>query len=156
MKKTYIIAFLFSLIDVISKQIINHFLELHKSIEIIKNFFYITYTKNTGAAWSLLKDERLILLIFTVIVIFIIYKYLNKENLKNNEQFAYGMIIGGILGNFFDRLIYGYVIDFLDFKIFSYNYPIFNFADSFIVIGIIILIIIEIRKDKNERNNSHR
>ena len=89
-------------------------------------------------------------------MIFIIYKYLNKENLKNNEQFAYGMIIGGILGNFFDRLIYGYVIDFLDFKIFSYNYPIFNFADSFIVIGIIILIIIEIRKDKNERNNSHR
>ena len=58
------------------------------------------------------------------------------------------MIVGGIVGNFFDRLVYGYVIDFLDFNLFGYNYPIFNLADSFIVIGIIILIISNIKKEK--------
>ena len=59
----------------------------------------------------------------------------------------YGIIIGGILGNVVDRIVYGYVIDFLDFKIFVYDYPIFNFADTFIVIGIILMIIISIRKE---------
>ena len=155
-KKPYIIALFFFIIDLVSKQIVMHTLEIYKSIPIIKNFFYLTYTQNTGAAWSILKDERIPLLILTVIVLFIINKYINKESLKKNELVSYGLIIGGILGNFYDRLVYGYVIDFLDFKIFGYNYPIFNLADSFIVIGIILLIIIEIRKEKHERNKSRR
>lgn len=155
-KKPYIIAFLFFLIDLVSKQIVSHTLSLYNSIEVIKNFFYLTYTKNTGAAWSILKNERILLLILTVLVLFIINRYLNKESIKKNEEIIYGLIIGGILGNFFDRLIYGAVIDFLDFKIFGYDYPIFNLADSFIVIGIILLIFIEIRKDYHERNSGRR
>ncbi len=155
-KKPYIIAFLFFMIDLITKQIISHLLNIQDSVKLINNFFYITYTKNTGAAWSILKDQRLLLLILTVFVLFIINKQLKKENLTKIENYSYGLIIGGILGNFFDRLIYGYVIDFLDFKIFGYDYPIFNLADSFIVIGIIMLIIIEIRKEHNDRNSSRR
>jgi len=153
-KRTYIIAFLFFMIDLISKQLVSHFLILNKSITVIDNFFYLTYTKNNGAAWSILQDERLPLLILTVIILYIIYKNLKKEYLNNIEHLSYGILFGGILGNFFDRLIYGSVIDFLDFYIFGYNYPIFNLADCFIVIGIILVIIINIRKDKNnERNN---
>lgn len=155
-KKPYIIAFFIFLIDLVSKQIISHILSFQKSVPIIKNFFYLTYTKNDGAAWSILKNQRILLLILTVIVLFIINQYLNRESFKKNEEIVYGMIIGGIIGNFFDRLLYGYVIDFLDFKIFGYNYPVFNLADSFIVIGIILLIIIEIRKDKHGRSNSRR
>ena len=147
-KKPYIIAFFFLLFDLISKQIIMHTLELHKSITIIKNFFYLTYTQNTGAAWSILKDQRIMLLILSVIVLFIINKYINKEKLSSGENIIYGIIIGGILGNVVDRIVYGYVIDFLDFKIFGYDYPIFNFADTFIVIGIILMIIISIRKER--------
>ncbi len=154
--KPYIIAFLFFIIDLISKQIVTHVLSLNKSIEVIHNFFYLTYTKNTGAAWSIFKDQRIMLLILTVIVLFIINKYIEKEKLGKKEIIIYGLIIGGIIGNFFYRLIYGYVIDFLDFKIFSYDYPIFNLADSFIVIGIILLILIEFRKEKNERDKSRR
>ena len=71
------------------------------------------------------------------------------------EHLSYGMLLGGIFGNFFDRLIYGSVVDFLDFYILGYNFPIFNLADCFIVIGIILVIITNIRKDKkNERNSS--
>ena len=155
-KKLYVIALFFFIIDLISKQIISHVLLFQESVPVIKNFFYLTYTKNDGAAWSILKNQRVLLLILTVFVLFIINQYLNKESFKKNEEIIYGMIIGGIIGNFFDRLIYGYVIDFLDFRIFGYNYPVFNLADSFIVIGIILLIIIEIRKDKHGRGNSRR
>ena len=82
--------------------------------------------------------------------------YINKEKLSTLENISYGMIIGGILGNLFDRVFFGYVIDFIDFRIFGYNYPIFNLADSFIVIGVIIMAIITIRKEYHERSSSRR
>ncbi len=153
-KKPYIIAFLFFIIDIVSKQLLNHFLVLGKSIKVINNFFYITLAHNKGAAWSILEDKRILLLIITVFVLFLINKYINKETLNKLENFTYGIIIGGILGNLFDRIFFGYVIDFLDFKIFGYDYPIFNLADTFIVIGVILLIISEfITKRKTKLNN---
>ena len=155
-KKPYIISFFFFILDFISKQIAIHFLSINESIIVIKNFFYLTYTKNNGAAWSILKDQRLLLLIVTVIVLFLINKYMNKEELSKIENFIYGMIIGGIIGNLFDRIVYSSVIDFLDFRIFGYNYPIFNLADTFIVIGIILLIIVSIRKEHYEKVNRGR
>ena len=155
-KKPYIIAFFFFLIDFLSKQLIIHLMNINDSFIVIKNFFYITYVKNTGAAWSILKDQRILLLIVTVIVLFLINKFMNKETLNKTENITYGMIIGGIFGNLFDRIIYEGVIDFLDFRIFNYNYPIFNLADSFIVIGIILLIINSMRKEHYAKNNSGR
>ena len=145
--KPYLIAFFFFLIDFLSKQVVIHTLKLEKSIKVIDNFFYLTYTQNKGAAFSILKDERILLLILTVLIIFIIHKYIDKERLNKLEIFFLGMIIGGIIGNFFDRLVYGYVIDFLDFYLFGYNYPVFNLADSFIVIGIILMLVISFRKE---------
>ena len=155
-KKPYIIAFFFFLIDLVSKQIIVRVLEEGKSIKVINNFFYFTFSKNTGAAWSILENQRILLLIITVVVLFLINRFMNKEELNKLESFSFGMIIGGIVGNLFDRIFYHYVIDFLDFKIFGYNYPIFNLADSFIVIGIILMIIMSIRKEIYERNNNRR
>ena len=146
-KKPYIIALCFFIIDLISKQIVINLIPLHKSIMVIKNFFYLTYTRNTGAAFSILEDARILLLIVTVIALFFINKFMNKEDIKGIENLIYGIIIGGILGNLFDRVIYGYVIDFLDFKPFGYNYPVFNLADTFIVIGVIMLVITNLYKD---------
>ena len=155
-KMPYIIAFFFFIIDLVSKQLITHFLKLSDSIKVINNFFYITYVQNKGAAWSILEDQRILLLIISVLALFLINKFMNKEEINKIESISYGMIIGGIIGNLFDRIIYSYVIDFLDFRIFGYHYPVFNLADSFIVIGIIMMIILTIRKEYHERNNSRR
>ena len=155
-KKPYIIAFFFFIIDLLTKQLINQIMNVGQSVKVINNFFYITYTHNKGAAWSILEDQRILLMIITVIVLFLINKFMNKEELSKLENVSYGMIIGGIIGNLFDRIFLGYVIDFIDFKIFGYDYPIFNLADSFIVIGIIIMAIISIRKELHERSKSRR
>lgn len=155
-KEPYIIAFFFFSIDLCSKQLVAHFMNVGQSIKLINNFFYLTYARNKGAAWSILEDKRILLLIITVLVLFLINKYMNKEKLSKLENFTYGMIIGGIVGNLFDRIVYGYVIDFLDFKLFGYDYPIFNLADSFIVVGVIILIIMYIRSEYHARNKSRR
>jgi signal peptidase II len=155
-KKPYIIAFFFFIIDLLSKQLISHLLNVGDSIKVINNFFYITYVRNTGAAWSILEDQRILLLIISVFVLFLINKTMNKETLNKLECFSYGMIIGGIIGNIFDRVFYSFVIDFIDFRLFGYNYPVFNLADTFIVIGIIIMAIITIRKEYHERSNSRR
>lgn len=155
-KKPYIIAFFFFIIDLFSKQLINQIMSVGESVKVINNFFYITYTRNTGAAWSILEDKRILLLIISVIVLYFINKYMNKEVLDKFESFTYGMIIGGIVGNLFDRIFLGYVIDFIDFKLFGYDYPIFNLADTFIVVGIILLFIISVRKEYHEKNRSRR
>lgn len=153
-KKPYIIAFIFFIIDLISKQIITRLVNLGQSINVVNNFFYITHVHNKGAAWSILEDHRILLLIITVIALYLINKFMNKEKIDNKESIAYGMIIGGIIGNLFDRIIYHEVIDFIDFRIFGYNYPVFNLADTFIVIGVILLIIFYLRSEYLERSKS--
>lgn len=152
----YIICIILLIIDFISKRIVISNLELGKSIKVIKNFFYLTYTRNTGAAFSILEDSQILLIIITVIILFFINKNLNRSKLSKTETISFGLILGGILGNLYDRIAYNYVVDFLDFKLFGYNYPIFNLADTFIVIGVFILLIKYIKEDIHERNNSKR
>ena len=144
------------MIDLFSKQIIDKLMNVGESIKVINNFIYITYTHNTGAAWSILEDQRILLLIISAIALYLINMFMNKEKLNKVDSLAYGMIIGGIVGNLIDRVIRGYVIDFIHFKFFGYDYPVFNLADTFIVVGIIILMIITIRKEYHERSKSRR
>ena len=157
MKKKYlIITFIFFMIDLISKQVLSRVLELGKSIKVIKNFFYITLCHNDGAAFSIFRDKQILLIIITLIALFFIYKYMNKQDLSKYDSFAFSMIVGGILGNLLDRIIYNYVIDFIDFKIFGYDFPVFNFADCFIVIGVILLMIKSIKESINEFRSKRR
>lgn len=142
MKKIIPISIICLLLDRITKLFITNNLVLNDSYTIINNFFNITLVHNDGAAWSILSGNRILLIFISLIALFIIYfLFIKNKELKKIETLIYGMLIGGITGNLFDRVLYGYVIDFLDFKIFNYNYPVFNIADCCIVIAAILLII---------------
>lgn len=117
-----------------------------KGIEIIKDFFYITEVKNTGGAWGMFSGDVILLAIISVVVLVILYYFLRSEkHLTKLSITYYAMLFAGIIGNFIDRVVNGYVIDFLNFYIFGYDYPVFNIADIFIVLGIILMIIDVVR-----------
>ena len=149
-----ILSIIFIIIDQISKIIVINKLSNHNPVEVIKSFFYLTYTNNEGAAFSILTGKRILLIIVSLIVIGILVYYIRKTKIKENiNKIALSLVIGGSIGNLIDRILRGAVVDFLDFKIFGYNYPIFNLADTFIVLGVFLLLISMFRKDKN---NDHR
>ena len=150
-KKILVIALVGIIVDRISKILVSS----SNGYVVIKNFFNITYAKNFGAAWSMFSGNRLFLIIITVFALLFILFYIYKaKNINKIETLSYGFILGGIIGNFIDRLFFGYVIDFLDFNLFGYNFPIFNIADSLIVIGAIIMIIASfVRGDRNESSD---
>lgn len=150
MVTTIIISIILLCIDQISKLLVVNLLTKTDSITIIKNFFYLTYINNDGAAFSILVGKRNFLILIAVLVIVMLIRYIKKNNIQNKlELVSISLIIGGSLGNLMDRVVRGYVIDFLDFKIFNYNFPIFNLADTFIVIGVFLLLLKEIRKENN-------
>lgn len=145
---------MFLLVDIVSKIIINEYFILEKSIKLINNFLYITYVRNTGAAWSIFSSRTVLVLLISSFIIIGIILYIYKNRPKNKvEKIAYSMILGGAIGNFINRIIYGYVIDFIDVKIFGYNYPIFNLADTFIVIGVILLVVYTWRCNDGNKGN---
>lgn len=136
-----ILSLIFLIVDQISKILVVKFLDLN-SVNVIKNFFYLTYTNNTGAAFSILTDKRIFLVLVGIIIIILLIYYLKKHQIKNTiNKIAFALVIGGSLGNLIDRIIRGSVVDFIDIKIFSYNFPIFNLADTFITIGVLLLLI---------------
>lgn len=154
MKIIILISLLILGIDIISKQLVLNLMLEHQSITIIKNFFYITYAKNTGVAFSFLEGKVPLIIIMTSIIIILILKYIKSTNPNKYESISYGLILGGAIGNLIDRIIYGYVIDFLDFNLFGYPYPIFNLADTAIVIGVIALIILSLIESRNQNENN--
>lgn len=155
MKKILPISLLFVVIDQIVKILVISKLALQQSITIINNFFNITYVRNTGAAWSILSGNVLLLIMISVLALVAIYYYLIKDKELNKiDIVSYSMLIGGIIGNLIDRVVHGYVIDYLDFKIFNYNFPIFNVADTLIVISIIIIGISLIVGEYREQNRN--
>ena len=140
-KDTLLFSLIALVIDQISKIIIVSNFNLYESIKIINNF-NITYVNNYGAAWGIFDNSTLILAFIGIIAsIFIYFVFVKDNKLSKLQDIFYGLLIGGILGNVVDRIIRGYVIDFIDVKIFGYNFPIFNLADTFIVISIIYIII---------------
>ena len=137
-----IITIVILIIDICSKIIVTKYLGLGKSVKIINDILYLTHVRNTGAAWSMFDGNKYFVLIVSAVIIigFIMYLLKNRPN-NNIEKTVYGFILGGALGNFINRCVKGYVTDFIDVKILKYDYPIFNLADMFIVIGVIIFVI---------------
>ena len=118
-------------LDQITKMFTFKFLLPKGSIDILP-FFSLTYVENTGSAFGLFQNANLFLLILSLLVLFLMIKW-RKDilSLGNLAKYGYLMIFAGALGNIFDRLTLGYVVDFLDFRI----WPVFNIADSAICVG---------------------
>ena len=136
-------------LDLLFKYLVSTYLT---TVNIIDNFFSLTYVLNDGAAFSLFASRTYLLILIAIICLFFII-YELKNNLDDRVlSIGYSLVLAGLLGNFLDRLIDGYIIDYLSFKILGYNYPIFNLAEILIVVGIIVVIIKEILKERGNKN----
>ncbi len=127
-------------LDQITKQFIVKTMDIGQHYTVINNFFLISSHRNTGGAWGILTGQMTIFY-FITLVAFVLFYYLIKEvdfNLKKLYSFAVILLIAGAIGNFIDRLLFQEVVDFLDFYIFGYDFPIFNVADICLVIGMVL------------------
>ena len=137
-----ILSLICLIIDQITKILVIKILPLSGSIEIIKNFFYIIPTNNTGAAFSILIGQRIFLILITIVILAFLIQYIKKNKIERKiDMISFSFIIGGSLGNLIDRIIRGSVIDFISLKLGNYNFPIFNIADTLIVVGVILLLL---------------
>ena len=133
MRKIFLSIFIV-LFDQITKFLIEKYLYF-KQIVIVDDFLLFTYVQNKGGAWGIFNDIPLLFVfLIPIIVIGLVYYAIKSKN--KTEVLAVNLIIGGALGNYIDRVFRGYVVDFIDFRI----WPVFNVADIFVVIGGILLI----------------
>ena len=145
-KYHFVIALLVVLFDQLAKWLIATNLALHDSIVIIPGFFRLTHVQNRGAAFGLFSDSPsqwkiAILISFSLVALVVVSALLWKNShAMSVTGVSLALILGGALGNLWDRLISGHVVDFLDFYLGSYHWPAFNIADSAIVFGAILLV----------------
>lgn len=147
-KKLTIFSVLFIMMDQIIKILISNVISYQEEIEIIPHFFYITNVHNDGAAWSILSGNVLLLALLGIVALVLIYYFFLKgKTLSKLEIVIYSLLIGGIVGNFIDRIFLGYVIDYLGVILINYYFPIFNFADIGIVISVFLMIILSVKEE---------
>src|SRR5436190_12365387 len=141
-----------------TKALIRNRFDLYESISVIDGFFNITYVRNTGVAFGIFSSisspvKSVLLSLFTACAAIVVIAYSVRSPVRNRLlQVALGLILGGALGNLYDRLAYGYVVDFLEFYAGSYHWPSFNVADSAISIGVGLLAIEIIRSEAPNRS----
>ena len=156
----FLIALIVFLIDQGTKYLIATGLTIGEQIPVIGNFFLITSHRNRGAAFSILQDQRWFFVTVTAVVVVGIIWYLIKIKKQRNKLLptALSLVLGGAVGNFLDRVGSGEVVDFLQFNFGSYTFPIFNVADSCIVIGVALIILdslLEMRREKQTSRANH-
>lgn len=128
-----IISVLF--LDQLTKYLAIKFLQLNTPVGLIKNFLYLTLVHNRGAAFGMFKNQLLLFILISVFAIGLIFYYLRNKNHSLFTGLALSLILAGAIGNLIDRLRFGFVIDFLDLRV----WPVFNLADSAITIAAVLL-----------------
>ncbi|MBR6690476.1 MAG: signal peptidase II [Bacilli bacterium] len=147
-KNILLFGLIFVIIDQIVKVVLSSKMIVNQSFVIIKDFFSITLAHNTGAAFSILTGNRYLLIVIGILALIGLFIYIKKlEVFDDIDTFTYSLLIGGIVGNLIDRIVHGYVIDYLSFSFGNFYFPIFNFADICIVISIIIILFRMIKED---------
>jgi signal peptidase II len=122
------------LLDQASKFVVDNYMSLNQTIPLIEGVFHITYVRNPGAAFGILAGQRLFFVLVTIAVIVMLMVYARQVKENGLLQIAFGLQLGGAVGNLIDRLTHNFVIDYFDFRLISF--PVFNIADTAIVIGV--------------------
>lgn len=149
----YLIIFTVILLDQILKQLVRVTMDLNQSIPVWNQVFHLTYIQNYGAAFSMLQNQRLLLLATTSILLlgmsgYLVWKY---RTLQPWIKLSMSLIIGGGIGNLIDRVLLHYVVDYIDFRVF----PVFNAADIAVTVGcgllILYIMVLEPRAEKRKK-----
>ena len=148
LKDVYFFGIIFFIVDQAIKYFISSKMILNQYTVVVKNLLNITYVHNTGAAFSLFDNARVFLIIIGILAVIVFTYYIIKTRTLNDfDMFTHSLVLGGILGNLFDRIIHGYVIDYISLNLFGYHIPIFNFADICIVLSVILIFISQVKGD---------
>lgn len=142
-----IFGFIFILsiiIDQVTKIWATNTLRDGSEIKIIDEFFRFSYVENRGAAFGMLQNKIWFFVLVTVVMLAVLaYIFFTNKNLTLLSKLSLTFIAGGAIGNFIDRVRLGYVVDFFDVRFGNfYDFPVFNVADSFVVCGTILLMIL--------------
>ncbi|MCC5911957.1 MAG: signal peptidase II [Clostridiaceae bacterium] len=140
----YYLTLVVLLMDQLTKLWASTYLQLQGSIPILENIFHLTYVENRGAAFGVLHGQRWFFILITIAIVgfILIYFSLNK-NYPKPMMIGLSLIVAGALGNLIDRVVYGYVVDFFDFRV----WPVFNIADMAIVVGQILVAYVILKYD---------
>jgi len=134
----YFAAFLVFAADLLIKLIVSSRLSPAQSIPLIKGILNLTYVRNTGVAFGLFPGQRApLILIGIAVCAIVLYFYAKAGKADPLLNIFLAVILGGSLGNLFDRVAFGYVVDYIDFRVF----PVFNFADIAINLGVLFIIL---------------
>ena len=145
-KYHFLIAVLVVVLDRASKWVVAGKITLHDSVAVLPGFFRLTHVQNSGAAFGLFAESSsewkvAILVMFSILALAVVSALLWKNSHSmTTTGVGLALILGGAVGNLWDRLLAGHVVDFLDFYLGSYHWPAFNIADSAIVIGALLLV----------------
>ena len=157
--KAYAIAAGVFAVDRVTKWLIETHVSFLDSLQIIPGLFEIVHTENRGVAFSLFNDSTsewrtLLLVVFSIAAVVLVggFIFRRADRLDRYSLTGFALILGGALGNVFDRIVWGRVTDFLDFYIGAYHWPAFNVADSAIVIGSALLLIEVLRPRRQAAN----
>ena len=133
----FIIISLILVFDIFTKYLSSFYFKVSE-IEVIKNILYFTYVENRGAAFGIMQNKQWFFILITLILIIAMILYILKVKPQDILlKLSLSFIIGGGICNLIDRVFKGYVVDFIDLRII--NYPVFNIADCFVVIGAVLL-----------------
>lgn len=130
-------------LDQITKFIVRTSFALYESHPLIKNVFHLTYIQNTGIAWGMFKNGRTIFLILTILVLLVcacFYAKIPEDKRFTPIRVCLVFLVSGAIGNMIDRISLRYVVDFFDFRLI--NFPIFNVADIYVTVSMIVLILL--------------
>ncbi len=127
-------------IDIISKQLISRYVFQSESLPLLGDYFRITHVKNAGAAFGFFPGNRAVLIAFSILAMLFLGLLIMRSRKRSClSLFSVGLVLGGAFGNLLDRIRSGRVVDFIDVGFGTHRWPVFNFADVWVTVGVVIL-----------------